>query len=150
MSMAAFSDRTFRVEDRRRVVTDATVPRATARALVEAVRARRHALSIGGLQDADAVFVVRGLTQLADRLDALLALGDPVPVTLDRPEVLAIAEAAASYPGGFDADGYLPQDTRERLRVVEETLPQLMDTIADLTGAEAEAVEQHLVEHPSA
>jgi hypothetical protein len=145
MSMAAFADRTFRVEDRRRVVADATVPGATLGHLVEGVRARRHTLTVGGLQDAGAVFVVRGLTALADRLDALMALGDPVPVTVDRHEALALAESAVSYGASRDTEGYLPPGERERIVVLDGVTATLMDVIADLSGAEAEAVEHGLL-----
>jgi hypothetical protein len=145
MSMAAFADRTFRVEDRRRVVADATVDGATLRHLVEGVRARRHALSVEGLQDADAVLHVRGLTALADRLDALFALGDPVPVSIDRHEAVALAEAAVSYGASRDTEGYLPPGERERVDALESTTATLMDVITDLVGAEAEAVERGLL-----
>lgn len=143
--MSPFADRTFRVEDRRRVVADATIGAPVLRALIEAIRARRHALSVAGLQDAEAVFAVRGLTAIADRLDASLALGDPVPVTIDRHEALALAEAAAHYGSAYDQDGYLPAAERERLATLETVLGALMDVLADLAGAEAEAVEQHLL-----
>lgn len=144
MSMA-FTDRTFRVEDRRRVVADATVDRGTLRHLVEGIRARRHALSVEGLQDADAVFAVRGLTALADRLDALLPLGDPVPVTVDRHEAVALAEAAVSYGASRDTEAYMPSGERERVEVLDRLVATLMDVITDLAGAEAEAVEHGLL-----
>ena len=128
------------------MVADAMVGAATLQALIDAVRARRHSLSVAGLQDADAVFAVRGLTAIADRLDALLALGDPVPVTIDRHEALALAEAAAHYGAGRDTEAYLPVEERDRVERLERVVGALMDVLADLRGAEAEAIERRLLE----
>lgn len=143
----SFVDRSYRVQGAE-VVCDTAVSRADLDALVDALAARRHVLSIAGLDNAEAVLEVRRITALQDRLDAARGLADPAPMTMSADEVRLLAGAAGAYVAERDGDDYLPSRMRERLQRLSTASGTLMDCGAELAAAHAEAVEKRLIQAP--
>lgn len=147
MSAVSFIDNSFRVAPfaggERHVVLDTLVSAVDARALADALawqRARDFLPT--SVESGDQVLALRAIMTLTDLLDTVVEGGAGAPLTLTRPQVALLAEAASRYVTERDTDGYAEPRERDRIVRLRTLCDRLFDRTADLAGAEDEVAAQ--------
>lgn len=146
MALTSFTDRSYRVASgARSVVCDTIASREQLDALSEAIAWRRHGHSIGSLEDAESVLVLRELIALDDLLFETTAIESEALVTIDREQALSLCEIAGAYIAERDVETFQASEERERIARLRALSGPLMDICCELAAAEQEATEKQLL-----
>lgn len=146
----SFDTLSFRVQESlsgREVIGTVLLSSAHARALAVAVSWRGSTQFLAlPMESAEDHAAMRALTALQDSLEEVAASEPGQPFEMRQASALLLAEVVALYRANRDEQGYLPPSERERLGVLEELEPQLMDNVSHFAGASQEAEEKGLLQ----
>ena len=130
-----FDDVQFVPEDGRvvAVFTAEAPPRA---ALADALSWHLTRRFQSGDLEADKVLELRAAGALADRLDEFRGTEGRAPVRVNADQVRLLIEAAVSFVGERDVEGYQPPEERDRIAVLSDLVDPLFDLALELDRAD--------------
>ena len=130
-----FDDVQFVPEDGR-VVAVFTAEAAPRAALADALSWHLTRRFQSGDLEADKVLELRAAGALADRLDEFRGAEGRAPVRVNADQVRLLIEAAVSFVGERDVEGYQPPEERDRIAVLSDLVDPLFDLALELDRAD--------------